>query len=164
MKCLMNDIAGIIRIPADDREYAEMIRGRWKWYWLLILLGACALGLSLSNEFIHFTAADSFINGVYSGVGTAFAGIGILKMLSERKLLKDEKKLHTHRIERFDEREVELTRKAVVTTFVIFSFLLFAAMLIIGYFDRTVFWCSWTSFILYMLLFAAIRGIYGKRM
>lgn len=37
-------------------------------------------------------------------------------------------------------------------------------MLIIGHFNRTVFWCCWASFILYMLLFAAIRGIYGKRM
>ena len=164
MRCFVNDIASIIKTPADDREYAQMTRMNIRWLYLLLICGACALVVSVANEFWHFTKADSFIDGVYSGVGFAFMLIAALNIRSLKKLLKDEKKLHQHRIEKYDERKIEVSRTAVVTSFIIFCVLLFAAMLIIGYFNRIVFWCCWVSFMLYMIIFSVTYAVYNKKM
>lgn len=164
MKCFVNDIAGIIKTPADDREYEQMIKGNIRWLYFLLVFGACALAVCLANEFWHFTKADSFIDGVYSGVGFSFMLISAMNIRKFKKLLKDQKKLHQQRIEKFDERRIEISRQAVVTAFVIFCFLLFAAMLIIGYFNRIVFWCCWVSFMLYMIIFSITYAVYSKKM
>lgn len=164
MKCFMNDIASIVKTPADDKEYAKMTRMNIRLLYLLLIFGACALGVSVSNEFLHFTGADSFIDGVYSGAGFAFMLIAMLNIRDMKKMLKDEKLLHRKRIEKFDERRIEISRKAVVTSFVIFCTLLFAAMMIIGYFNRVVFWCCWASFMAYMIIFSVTYAVYNKKM
>ena len=69
MRCFVNDIASIIKTPADDREYAQMTRMNIRWLYLLLICGACALVVSVANEFWHFTKADSFIDGVYYWYG-----------------------------------------------------------------------------------------------
>lgn len=164
MRCMMRDLAGIIHIPASDEEYAVIIRRRIKWMYLLAAVAAAALGVSMSNEFLHFADVDSFIDGLYSGLGAGFLLVGIVQIRTCRKRLGDPRRLHRDRIENYDERTIDITRKAAVTAFVIFSFILFAAMLTVGYFNRTVFWCCWGAFVLYMVVFSAVVFYYRRKM
>lgn len=164
MRCMMRDLAGIIHIPASDEEYAGIIRRRVKWMCLLIAVSAAVLGISIGNEFWHFADVDSFIDGVYSGLGAGFLLVGIIQIRACRKRLADPRRLHRDRIESYDERTIDITKKAAVTAFVIFSFVLFAAMLTVGYFNRTVFWCCWAAFVLYMVVFSAVVFYYKRKM
>lgn len=163
--CMMRDLFGAWNVPANDEEYAGMIRRKMKWLYGLLVFGAVLLALSVLNECLaFFPAADSFSDGVYSGVGTGLCVAAIVFLVRNKKLLKDAKALHVRRIEEYDERKIEITRKVAVTTFTIFLAVLFAAAMIAGFFSRTVFYCCYMGILLLALIFIAVTCYYNKRM
>lgn len=163
--CMMRDLFGAWNIPANDEEYARMIRRKTKWLYGLLVFGAILLTLGVLNEYLaFFPAADSFSDGVYSGVGAGFCVAAIVFLFKNKKLLGDARMLHVKRIEEYDERKIEITRKVAVTTFTIFSVILFTAAMIAGFFSRTVFYCCYLGILLLALIFIAVTHYYNKRM
>lgn len=163
--CMMRDLFGAWNVPANDEEYADMIRRKEKGLYALIAFGAVLLALSVLNESLAFLpSADSFTDGVYAGVGTGLCIAAIIFLLKNKKLLRDSKALHARRIEEYDERKIEITRRVTVTTFTIFAVVLFAAAMIAGFFNRTVFYCCYFAIMLLALIFIAVTRYYNKKM
>lgn len=163
--CMMRDLFGAWNIPASDEEYAGIISKKIKGLYGLLAFGAVLLVLSVLNECLgFFPAADSFSDGVYAGVGAGLCVAAIVFLVRHKKLLKDAKALHARRIEEYDERKIEITRKVAVTTFAIFSVILFAAAMIAGFFSRTVFYCCYLGILLLALIFITVTLYYNKRM
>lgn len=163
--CMMRDLAGAWNVPANDEEYAGMIRKRIKWLYALIVFGVCLVAVSLLNEYMaFFPQADSFTDGVYSGVGCGLCAAAVIFLIKSKKLLKNSRALHAKRIEDYDERKIEITRRVTVTTFTIFVVTLFLVSMIAGLFSRIAFYCCYLSILLLALIFIAVTRYYNKRM
>ncbi|MDO5539505.1 MAG: hypothetical protein Q4F83_05460 [Eubacteriales bacterium] len=162
--CMMKDLMCIWKTPLNDKEYADMLQKKIKFSYAVLLFGALLLGMGISNECLTFLNTDSFMDGVYSGVGTGIIAATIRGILKNKKLLKDAKMLHEERIETYDERRIEISQKAVVMTYSIFCIILFAAMLVAGFFNRIIFWCCWMGIILFALVYLTVVRYYNKHM
>lgn len=162
--CMIKDLMCTWKTPVNDGEYADLIRKKMKLSYAVLLFGALLFGMGITNEFLAFLNTDSFMDGVYSGVGAAIIAVTIRGILKNRKLLKDAKMLHENRIATYDERRIEITQRAVVMTYSVFYMILFAAMLIAGFFNRIIFWCCWMGIILFALVYLTVARYYNKHM
>ena len=147
-----------------DEEYRRKLEDRQKLSWVTLLMGSAAV---IAGIIMLRVMPDSyrtgFLSGLYCGVGASVIVADIISLIKVRKLLKDEALLHRERIKESDERKNEIAKKAAATAVTVFIFILFATLIVSGFFSMEVFWTLWGSLIAYFLIFIGFKTYYAKK-
>lgn len=147
-----------------DEEYRRKLESRQKLSWVTLMMGIAAViaGIIMLRVMPdqHRTA---FLSGVYCGVGAGVIIADLVSLFKVRKILKDEVLLHRERIKESDERKNEIGRRAAARAATVFIFILFAALIVSGFFSMAVFWTLWGSLIIYFFIFMGFRTYYTKK-
>lgn len=147
-----------------DEEYRRKLESRQKLSWVTLLMGIAAViaGIIMLRVMpdSHRTA---FLSGLYCGVGAGVIVADIVSLLKVRKMLRDDMMLHRERIKESDERKNEIAKRTAATAMMVFVYILFAALIVSGFFSMEVFWTLWGSLIAYFLIFIGFKTYYTKK-
>lgn len=158
-----------VTTTSNDNEYRKTIKSRRR------LLGFVELGGVLSllcsyligkGYFISKAIEDqqSFLSGLYAGIGTGLIVAGIIALFSLDKQLKDPAKLRAARLKETDERNVMIAGKSSGTAGMVLVTCLFAALLIAGFFNITVFWTIWACAVGYFIIMLIAQKYYSAKL
>ncbi len=148
-----------------DEEFRRKLTARKRVILAGVLMGALAFASGILMLFIMpDTKQNSFLAGVYCGVGTAAIVIGGRALYKMRKMLKDESLLRKERIKEGDERAAEIGKQATVSGVQIYLFAMLAGLLVSGFFSMQVFWTLWGTTLGLCLIIKGTEMYYKKKM
>lgn len=147
-----------------DEEYRRKLESRQKLSWVTLIMGIAAV---IAGIIMLRVMSDShrtaFLSGLYCGVGAGVIVADIVSLLKVRKMLRDDTMLHRERIKESDERKNEIAKRTAATAMTVFVYVLFAALIVSGFFSMEVFWTLWGSLIAYFLIFIGFKTYYTKK-
>lgn len=115
-----------------DEEYRRHVRNRMIFYVGFTLLGIATAIVAFTAELLWEVEISSRMLGFYAGVGTGLALGGIVMAAKSLLLLKNEKKLHSARVEEADERNAQISTMASKVALVVLLVGLYITLLIAG--------------------------------
>lgn len=118
-----------------NEEYREVLKKRNIWLAVLALAGALIAGITLYAHEFQLSALPDYIVGVYCGFGTGLFLAGILLLVKNLILMKNEEKLKQNRLENADERFDEINKRAARITLMIMVLVITAGGMIGGIFE-----------------------------
>ncbi len=98
---------------ATNEEYRKIIKNKNCYLAVLIIVGILIAAAAFIVSEKEITALPEYMLGVYSGAGTGIALAGVILLVKNLILLKDENKLKERRIENADERLLEISNLAI---------------------------------------------------
>ncbi|VYT97623.1 hypothetical protein [Clostridium tertium] len=111
-----------------NEEYKKYIKRRIAYFIGIIILGAITLAVTfLGDRFFNVSISEKMI-AVYTGFGSGLISIGIILLIKNILLLKNEEKLRKSRISNTDERNKEISIKATRVALVV----MLVAMYLVG--------------------------------
>ncbi|HJA07034.1 MAG TPA: hypothetical protein H9798_07850 [Candidatus Mediterraneibacter pullicola] len=147
-----------------DGEFRKKLEIRIKMTWVSVLMGVVAV---VSGVAMMMLGADehrtAFLSGVYCGIGTVAIVGGIISVVRTHRMLNDEKLLRSERIKESDERENAICKNAASSAGTALVYLMFAALIVAGFFSMTVFWTLWGTLIGYFLILKGMKVYYQKK-
>lgn len=136
-----------------------------------VFLGLAALGLVtlavtllVMNGQVAEEHDTAYLQGVWCGIGSGLIAAGVILVLRTRRLLGDEAALRKAMLEAKDERNLAINQKAVAAAAGIGLVILYLVMLVVSFFDRTLFQVLAACALGFILLFFAARAFYQRRM
>lgn len=117
----------------SNEEYRKYVKKRIKVLSLLIVLGVLTMGVVFMAETIWNMELESYTLGLYSGFASGLIAAGIVLILKNRKLLKEEEKLRQARIAASDERNQQISTQASKIAIAILLIAMYLIMLIGGF-------------------------------
>ncbi len=115
-----------------NEEYRKVVKLRMLIMAFVGIAGAATLVVALVARNIWEVAINEQMLGVYAGVGTGLLVGGIVLLIKDALLLRNEERLKNSRLECSDERNEEISNKAVKFTLAVVLFALYGVTLIGG--------------------------------
>lgn len=148
----------------NNEEYKKELQKRMRSMIVLFILGFLTLGTMLVLIWQQPEMMDSFRAGLFTGIGTGLMLGSIVGMLQLRRKLKDEESLKKARLAETDEREREISNKALRMTSKVMLIALYLVMLgCIFIADEAVLVVS-CLILLFFVSYMVCRKIYSKLM
>lgn len=119
---------------ATNEEYRKVIKNKNCYLAVLIIVGILIAAAAFIAGEKEITALPEYMLGVYSGAGTGVALAGVILLVKNLILLKDENKLKESRIENADERLLEISNLAIRSAVKVMLLATFAVSMIGGIF------------------------------
>lgn len=118
----------------NNAEYRKKLETTNKYMWVVIVIGLITAVIAFCAEFFADIKLDDFMLGVYSGVGVGLVAAGVVMLVRNRRLLKDETKLKVARLKVTDERNVEIASCSIKIATITLVAAIYAMFLIGGFF------------------------------
>ncbi|WMC94375.1 hypothetical protein [Kineothrix sp. MB12-C1] len=160
MICLLNLSDKNVK---TNEEFSKVLKKRIRIFYWLIALGAITLSVALCNEFFWRIGENSWLDGLYTGLGTGIIIIAVKKIMNYKKVLKDEGLLKKERLKTQDERNQIIAGKAMQSATFTVLLLSYAVLLIAGFFSRTIFYCFWWVVTIYCLAYLIFNKYYNRK-
>lgn len=146
-----------------NEEYRKVVKVRMLIFMLVAIAGAATLAVALLARSWEVAISEQML-GVYAGMGTGLLVGGIVVWLKDAILLRNEEKLKNSRLECADERNQEISNKAVKFGVTVMLFAIYAITLIGGlYYPVLVKLMSGLIF-LFLLAYMGAYQFYKNRM
>lgn len=169
MMCLFNASA---KNAKTNEEYSKIIEKRIPYFILIIILGILTASIAICNEIWGFMSNIllnnnnnmSLMDGFYTGIGTFLTVIATISIIRYKKILKSDSSLKKERLKVQDERNQMIVTKAAQSatfTVIICSFFI---MLIVGFYNRTVFFCFWGIVVLFFISYRFFNSYYNRKL
>jgi hypothetical protein len=160
MICLFENASNI----KTNDDFRKVIKRKNKIMLLLIIIGGITILAAGLAALTGLLDSDSYLCGLYFGLGTGLILAGIMKLLQHKKILYNEELLKRERLKYTDERNQAIAGKAVQTSLFILLFLVYMGMLIGVFYSRTIFYCYWSVIIAFLLLYSICTKYYTHKM
>ena len=115
-------------IAKNNEEYKNIIKNRMKVMVILMVIGIITALAGIIGEFYLKTPVSDKVLGVYNGLGSGLFAASLVLWIKNKTLLKNEEKLKESRLNNTDERNLEISRKALN----IAAYVMLASVYIIG--------------------------------
>lgn len=148
-----------------DDEYRRFIRRRIALMWMFVAAGVVAVAVAAAVVVFRKDSADyDYMTGYYTGVGFGLIGAAAVFLIRFYRMLKNDAKLRRSRIESFDERSVEASRRALCIASYAVMCVVYVTCLIVG-----LFWYPATQILLayvslLLIIYFVVYKILMKRM
>ena len=101
------------KASSSNEEYKKVIRFRMRIFCVLFLVGAVTFSGTLFIMFRFSSILSDYQAGVYSGIGCGLMGAAVALWIKNKMLLGNEEKLKQSRLANSDERNIEISQKAM---------------------------------------------------
>ena len=101
------------KASSSNEEYKKVIRFRMRIFCVLSLVGAVTFSGTLFIMFRFSSILSDYQSGVYSGIGCGLMGAAVALWIKNKMLLGNEEKLKQSRLANSDERNIEISQKAM---------------------------------------------------
>lgn len=147
-----------------NEEYREVLKRRNVYMALVVIAGIILAITAYAVSEKGASALPEYILGVYCGAGSGMAAAGLVFMIRNLCLMRNEEKLKKSRLENTDERMLEICSKAVNAAVLITLLTAVLAGLIAGIFYPIL--IKALIFVLYLFIFsyAAAYLVYKKKL
>lgn len=147
-----------------NEEFRRIVEKKKKIMGMFCLLGAITVLADAIAATAGLLESDSYLCGLFLGLGCGLIGAGLLKLLQLKKISSNEELLKKERLKYTDERNRAITSKAILMTTLVILLLSYLAMLIGAFYSRTVFYCFWFVLIGFFFLYAIFFRHYNRKM
>lgn len=145
--------------------YRRQLESRLRLARLVVVLGAVTVlfGLLAVRGFSALPESrQSFLSGFYAGLGIAVLAAGLAVRRGIRSLLCDDNKLKSEFIRVHDERNREVSSRAMRSAGCVVCVTLYAVLLFAGLFSFLLFWFCFCTAIGFTLLYLAFSFYYSR--
>ncbi len=146
-----------------NEEYAKIVQKKIHIFYGVIAVGVITAAIALCNELFWYIGENSWLDGVYTGVGFGLICVSIIKIIKFKRVLKSDTLLKEERLKVQDERNQIIAAKAMQSAAVVLFILSYAALLVAGFFSRTIFYCFWWVVIVYCFSYIVFRKYYSNK-
>lgn len=129
MKCVFS-----LNFAKNDEEFVEQLKKKIRIMWIVGVFGLVVAILGFSAEYYMEVAVSEYMLGVYCGAGMGLFGAAVAIIIRYNRLLKNEAKRKEARLQQTDERNIEISRKAMQMSALMLLVVLYAVGLIGGLF------------------------------
>lgn len=116
----------------SDEEYRKYAGRRCFVYAGLALIGVITAAIAIAAEYLWTVEISDMMLGVYTGIGTGLTVAGIILLIKNMLLIKDEKKLRQARIADSDERNIQISMLATKAALAVLLVGMYFAILLGG--------------------------------
>lgn len=149
---------------ATNEEYKKIVKGRNKYMAALIAVGIVIAAASFIAWAKGIAVLPEYMLGVYAGVGTGLALGGLILLVRNLMLLKDEKKLKESRLENSDERLAEISNHALKSALGVLMLAILVVSMIGGIFYPVLVKMLLFILLFFMLSYITAFRIYERKM
>ena len=121
----------------------------------------CLLGLILLGI---ISAAAAYLLGVYCGIGVGLICSGIVFLIRNKRLMKDEEKLKEARLQVTDERNIEIGSRALRMAAFVLLIVMYFAFLFGGLYDPMISKLMSSMICLFLIVYAIAWRVLNKHM
>lgn len=147
----------------SDGEYRKYARRRCLVYAVLAVVGVVTAAIAMAAEFLWAAEVSELMLGIYTGVGTGLTLAGVMLLVKNISLLKDEKKLRKARIEGSDERNIQISMLATKAALAVLLIAMYFAILIGGLWYPVLAKAVACLLILFMFAYVVAYSIISRR-
>lgn len=115
-----------------NEEYRKIIKARMVIVMFVAIAGAATLAIVLLARSTWEVSISEQMLGVYAGMGTGLLIGAIVVLIKDAILLRNEERLKNSRLENADERNQEISNKAIKFTLTVMLFVIYGVALIGG--------------------------------
>lgn len=126
-------------IAAGSGDFRQVLRRRCVLYALAAAAGLITLAAALVLSALG-VLDGGFLSGFYSGLGGGALAAGLYNLMDARRMLRDPARLRAAEVKETDERNREVSLRALSATAWILLVVFYAVLLVSVFFSRVVFW------------------------
>lgn len=147
-----------------NEEYKIVVKNRIKISVGIILIGIITAAVAVYAEFYTQTILKDHILGVYTGVGTGLAAGGLILLIKNIMMLKNEDKLKISRLSDTDERIQEIGNKAFRAATYVMLVVMYLVALIGGIFIPELIRALLLVISVFLFAYIVFYSYYNKKM
>ena len=144
----------------NNEEFRKQLQAKNKCLLGLILLGIAAYYMEFSGKM----KVDDYMLGVYCGIGVGLICSGIVFLIRNKRLMKDEEKLKEARLQVTDERNIEIGSRALRMAAFVLLIVMYFAFLFGGLYDPMISKLMSCMICLFLIVYAIAWRVLNKHM
>lgn len=148
----------------NNEEFRKQLQAKNKALLGLILLGIISAAAAYYMEFWGKMKVDDYMLGVYCGIGVGLICSGIVFLIRNKRLMKDEEKLKEARLQVTDERNIEIESRALRMAAFVLLIVMYFAFLFGGLYDPMISKLMSCMICLFLIVYAIAWRVLNKHM
>ena len=148
----------------NNEEFRKQLQAKNKCLLGLILLGIISAAAAYYMEFWGKMKVDDYMLGVYCGIGVGLICSGIVFLIRNKRLMKDEEKLKEARLQVTDERNIEIGSRALRMAAFVLLIVMYFAFLFGGLYDPMISKLMSCMICLFLIVYAIAWRVLNKHM
>lgn len=148
----------------NNEEFRKQLQAKNKALLGLILLGIISAAAAYYMEFSGKMKVDDYMLGVYCGIGVGLICSGIVFLIRNKRLMKDEGKLKEARLQVTDERNIEIGSRALRMEAFVLLIVMYLAFLFGGLYDPMISKLMSCMICLFLIVYAIAWRVLNKHM
>ena len=143
----------------NNEEFRKQLQAKNK-----ALLGIISAAAAYYMEFSGKMKVDDYMLGVYCGIGVGLICSGIVFLIRNKRLMKDEGKLKEARLQVTDERNIEIGSRALRMAAFVLLIVMYLAFLFGGLYDPMISKLMSCMICLFLIVYAIAWRVLNKHM
>lgn len=148
----------------SNEEYRKVIKNKMRIMAVIAFVGIITAAAGFLSEFYFKVSVNEKMLGIYSGLGSSLFACGAVLCIKNRRLLNNEKKLKESRLSNTDERNQEISNKALKISAYVMLIALYATGLIGGIFYPILFEVLLFMVCVFLLSYTIAYKYYNSKM
>ena len=148
----------------NNEEFRKQLQAKNKCLLGLILLGIISAATAYYMEFSGKMKVDDYMLGIYCGIGVGLICSGIVFLIRNKRLMKDEEKLKEARLQVTDERNIEIGSRALRMAAFVLLIVMYFAFLFGGLYDPMISKLMSCMICLFLIVYAIAWRVLNKHM
>ena len=151
-------------VAKTNEEYKKVVKRRMLIMVLIGIAGAAALVVGLMAKNYWAVTIDERMLGFYTGIGTGLFAGAVILLIKDAILLRSEEKLKISRLNNADERNQEISNKAIKFAMAAILFAMYAVALVGGLYYPVLVKIILCMIFLFLLAYMGAYQFYNRRM
>jgi len=152
------------KASSSNEEYKKVIRFKMRIFCVLFLVGAVTFFGTLFIMFRFSSILSDYQSGVYSGIGCGLMGAAVALWIKNKMLLGNEEKLKQSRLANSDERNIEISQKAMRIAAMALIVALYLVGIVGGFFYPVLIKVLLFLVCIFLLVYVIAFKMIGKKM
>jgi len=122
------------KASSSNEEYKKVVRFKMRIFCILFIVGAVTFSGTLFIMLRFSSILSDYQSGVYTGIGCGLMGAAVALWIKNKMLLGNEEKLKKSRLANSDERNIEISQKAMRIAAMVLIIALYLVGIVGGFF------------------------------
>lgn len=147
-----------------NEEFRQVVKAKIRSLIVLFFLGVLSFVASIVGSRIGMIDNDSYLQGLFAGIGAGLVVTSIFLIIKYKKVLKDEEKLKALRLEQNDERNIYISNMAIKSAASTIIVLLYVVMIVGSFINMYISIIASVVIALSIIIYLGFNIYYNKKM